>query len=563
MKKSIVYGLVLFTLFCGVFAYHINEQEDFFSRNPDYGYSQIFRDSSYVKALFRKNHYNASQPGKPYMYLRAGDSFLFHFPEKDSTVFLKAAEDSSPSMATIMFYSYHINIGVNGQNLSEKSMEAARLVEDLGRVHPTEISKYQMSELAHSNVLKYARTRYKEISETEFWVFQNAAKYAIPISLLLLFLSIWWARGISSFFGGLVGRTEIWVLTLFVLASSILLWFPTSVIWVDYNNDGKWTSVFRFYSLFKIFLPMLLFFWFRYLIRMKWSFYEFVDREAFKFFFIFFATFGFILVSQLMYEYSKDQLSSAGTMQKLSNIGFFTESVIFAMANFLNNFRAHYFKLRREGRSLVQTKLKEQQSTSELESLQSRVNPHFLYNSLNSIAALADLDAGKAKDMALALSEFYKYSTNRKDEIWTTINEEVEMIEKYLKIEKIRFGDKLNFTFDIDKTLGDYRIPKFLIQPLVENAIKYGYNSEIDGIHVDVQILTNSSNEEIIISVADSGADFPKDMDSGYGIRSIQKKLKLSFPEYSLFFQNRKENAEKMVSMLLVNPTKYENGSNS
>lgn len=85
-------------------------------------------------------------------------------------------------------------------------------------------------------------------------------------------------------------------------------------------------------------------------------------------------------------------------------------------------------------------------STAELEALQSRVNPHFLYNSLNSIAALAPVDAEKTEEMALALSEFYRYCTNRSDEIEHTVQSEINIVDAYLKVEAIRFGEKIVFS---------------------------------------------------------------------------------------------------------------------
>jgi sensor histidine kinase YesM len=118
--------------------------------------------------------------------------------------------------------------------------------------------------------------------------------------------------------------------------------------------------------------------------------------------------------------------------------------------------------------------LRELKAKAELKSLQSQINPHFLYNSLNSIASLAPIDAAKTQQMAHSLSDLFKYSINRKGKKTSTVKDEIEMVKSYLEIEKIRFGDRLQFDIDVDKDIEDYEIPLFLIQPLVENAVKHG-----------------------------------------------------------------------------------------
>ncbi|MFK7980911.1 MAG: sensor histidine kinase, partial [Saprospiraceae bacterium] len=119
--------------------------------------------------------------------------------------------------------------------------------------------------------------------------------------------------------------------------------------------------------------------------------------------------------------------------------------VLFAIGNFLNNVVKHIIQLRQKEKELIISKQKELQSQAELDALQARVNPHFLYNSLNSIAGLAQEDPAKTEEMAIALSHFFKYSTNRQTENWSTIEKEIEILETYLEIEKIRFGERLRF----------------------------------------------------------------------------------------------------------------------
>lgn len=184
-------------------------------------------------------------------------------------------------------------------------------------------------------------------------------------------------------------------------------------------------------------------------------------------------------------------------------------------------------------------KLKERalQSEAELTALQSSVNPHFLYNSLNSITALVDSDPEKTKAMSIALSNFYKYTTNREEKSITTIAEEIDMIENYLTIEKIRFGERLQYKIDVTENSKHYSIPYFILQPIIENAIKYGYNATED--IIDVRIKININHNQLELKIYDSGKDFDELMDQGYGLRNVTKKLKLIYPnEHIIEFVN-------------------------
>jgi two-component system, LytTR family, sensor kinase len=171
-------------------------------------------------------------------------------------------------------------------------------------------------------------------------------------------------------------------------------------------------------------------------------------------------------------------------------------------------------------------KLNELKTTAELEALQAKVNPHFLYNSLNSIAGLVHIDPDKAEKMVLLLAKFFRYSTNRYNEYYCNLTEELEIVETYLEVEKVRFGDKLNYQIKLaDEELAKCLIPRFLIQPLVENALKHGISkiAEPGFILIDIQRLDN----QVIIIVQDNGLPFGDNFEAGYGLQSTQDKLRL------------------------------------
>jgi Putative regulator of cell autolysis len=162
------------------------------------------------------------------------------------------------------------------------------------------------------------------------------------------------------------------------------------------------------------------------------------------------------------------------------------------------------------------------------ESLQAKVNPHFLYNSLNSIAGLATVDPEKTRQMALALSRFFRYSMNREQQMLITIKEEAEIIKTYLEIEKIRFGDTLNYSIQLPPEINFYKIPHMLLQPPVENSILHGRKNAGDSLNINISFSVN--NQILNISIKDNGTPFPTDFIPGYGIKSIYDKLDLLFP---------------------------------
>jgi sensor histidine kinase YesM len=173
--------------------------------------------------------------------------------------------------------------------------------------------------------------------------------------------------------------------------------------------------------------------------------------------------------------------------------------------------------------------LKELQAATELSSLHAQINPHFLYNALNSIASLAHINADKTEKMALSLSDLFRYSINRKGEKMSTIKEEVEMVENYLEIEKIRFEDRLEFSVNVEASILETNIPRFILQPLIENAVKHG-TSNIEG-KGNINLTITKNNNNLIISVSDNGPHFPDGLVSGHGLQSVYDLLRLSYGE--------------------------------
>jgi two-component system LytT family sensor kinase len=197
-----------------------------------------------------------------------------------------------------------------------------------------------------------------------------------------------------------------------------------------------------------------------------------------------------------------------------------------------------FYFLSREGKQ-ISRKISDQEfqllnleklkTRAELDALQARINPHFLYNSLNSIASLVHEDPDKAEEMTLLLSKLFRYTTGRKtNDYFDTIENELEMVATYLQVEKVRFGERLRFTVEVtDRALKELHVPKFILQPIVENAIKHGVAKLAEQGAIVVRIY--EEDEWLHLCVHDNGPPFSETMGAGYGMRSIQDKLKLLY----------------------------------
>ena len=174
-------------------------------------------------------------------------------------------------------------------------------------------------------------------------------------------------------------------------------------------------------------------------------------------------------------------------------------------------------------------RISQMKTQAELAALQSKINPHFLYNSLNSIASLIHEDPDKAESMTLKLSKLFRYSINQNQEDLVTVKEEMEIVSTYLDIEKIRFEDRINFVLDIDEEFAYAKIPRFLIQPLVENALKHGLKNVAENAELTISIGKTENTDQLMISIADNGIPFPDELDIGYGLQSTYDKLTLLY----------------------------------
>jgi sensor histidine kinase YesM len=257
-----------------------------------------------------------------------------------------------------------------------------------------------------------------------------------------------------------------------------------------------------------------------------------IDNFFYQQAFILFSTFSAILFSyifvSLPFIYCNwSSHSGYLTYYQLVNSSMIFNFIVIASLRVLFNFIEYKMQSMVNQKDVELAKMKELKNQAELNALHSRINPHFLYNSLNSIAGLAHINPDKTENMAVALSELFRYSINKENKTFVRVEEELEMVKKYLEIEKTRFGDKLNYSISADEKVNEILIPKFLIQPLAENAIKHGLSkiTEAGRITIEVKQLEN----DLVIAIFDSGPDFPEEPVSGYGLQNLNDKLEIIY----------------------------------
>ncbi len=164
---------------------------------------------------------------------------------------------------------------------------------------------------------------------------------------------------------------------------------------------------------------------------------------------------------------------------------------------------------------------------AELQALQNQINPHFLFNSLNSISHLIRVDAPRAEQMTVLLSDLFRYLLSRDNRNFVPLHEELAVVAKYLEIEKIRFADKLDFTITSDEEASQSLVPRLIIQPLAENAIKHGISQMTEkGI---ITIEAHLAGNLLTVTVADNGPDFPDLPTGGTGLQNIAERLQLIY----------------------------------
>ena len=216
-----------------------------------------------------------------------------------------------------------------------------------------------------------------------------------------------------------------------------------------------------------------------------------------------------------------------GPQSNDSILGMLTGGVRY-MAIWLLAFHLYHFAGSRKKAEIDQKKYENLALTAKYDKLNAELNPHFLFNALNSIKALIIEDKDKARSAVDTLSLMLRNSLNLTNKVSITIKEECDRIQAYIDLEKIRFEERLDVHFNISDDLLAYEVPPLCIYNMVENAIIHGLNKQKNGVRIDIEVRKNQDVLEVLVK---SNTTLREGWSYGKGLTNIQERLGLIYKE--------------------------------
>jgi two-component system LytT family sensor kinase len=187
---------------------------------------------------------------------------------------------------------------------------------------------------------------------------------------------------------------------------------------------------------------------------------------------------------------------------------------------------------------------------AELARLRQQLQPHFLFNSLNSISALAGTKPNEARKMIQQLSDFLRGTLKKDDQQCVELKEELEHLKLYLEIEKVRFGHRLDVEINFEEATLGMLIPPLLLQPIVENAIKFGLYDTVDEILISISSYVGEGLLHVKVENPFDAETQAASQGTGFGLSSIQRRLYLLYSRNDLMVTEKKEN--RFITILKI-----------
>ena len=187
---------------------------------------------------------------------------------------------------------------------------------------------------------------------------------------------------------------------------------------------------------------------------------------------------------------------------------------------------------------------------AELHKLRHQLQPHFLFNSLNSISALTSIDPEKARLMIQNLSDFLRGTLKKEEQQWISLSEELQYLELYLSIEKVRFGHRLHTIIRSDEESARMQLPHMLLQPLVENAIRFGLYDTTGEVTITLEATGNDQQLLLTICNPFDPETSRATQGTGFGLHAVQRRLELLFGRNDLL--SAKANGHFFISSIKI-----------
>lgn len=199
--------------------------------------------------------------------------------------------------------------------------------------------------------------------------------------------------------------------------------------------------------------------------------------------------------------------------------------------------------------------LESQLNDSKLKNLRMQLNPHFLFNALNTVSMMVRKDKkSPAINMISGISDLLRSSLNMSNDQFISFKEEIELLKKYLYIEEQRFSDRLKVEYDINQNIWEAMVPNLLLQPLVENALKYGVANNINEAYI--KISATEKNERLWVRVYNKGNLLQTSVTEGIGLKNTRSRLEISYDNYGFDLKNAEDKSGVVATIEI--PMKYD-----
>ena len=206
-------------------------------------------------------------------------------------------------------------------------------------------------------------------------------------------------------------------------------------------------------------------------------------------------------------------------------------------------------------RARREAQLVKQLVEAELRALRAQINPHFLFNSLNSVAALIVADPRAAEEMIIRLAKIFRHVLTYHDRPFSSVNEEISFLETYLEIEKVRFGERLQVHFDVQEAVAQLSVPTLILQPLVENSIKHGLGPKVGENQLTIRARKQTDYLELTVEDNGVGAGAPRKLperkSTGLGLRNVEERLQTLYHGNARFFFESKPRTGTRAQILI------------
>jgi LytS/YehU family sensor histidine kinase len=229
-------------------------------------------------------------------------------------------------------------------------------------------------------------------------------------------------------------------------------------------------------------------------------------------------------------------------------LGFYVELFLFAI------WTGMYFSSSLFFDSL---ELSRRQQKSELALLRYQMQPHFLFNALTAVMAVSG-DRAKVEELTQSLADYLRFSLSKGDDDASPLGDELDALESYLQVEKIRFAENLNYQIDADFETRAERVMQHLVQPLLENAIKYGQQTSPMPLSIVIQTRRNGDKLQLLIENTGSWVEpsaSSRDQGMGIGISNLRRRLQLLYSDRaSLTYEHSPQYVRAMVTLPIMKP---------